>query len=134
MSVFWVKYTSGKKKSLQIEKFPALYPGPTLRHIILKFQNAGDKEKILRAFWRESKFTYKGPRIRRADFTVVATLEVWDHEEMPSKFQGKKISNFEPGTSPTTHQEGEQNQDIFRSQKNVPSRELMDDTFYKNSS
>lgn len=87
MSVFWVKYTSGlKKKSIQIEKFPPQYPGLSLRHIILKFQNAGDKEKILRAPWRESKFIYKGLRIRRADFSVVATLEVWDHEEMPSKF------------------------------------------------
>ena len=80
-------YLRIKKKSSNWKVPPhPQYPGPAPKHIILKFQNAGDKEKILRASWRESKFTYKGPRITKADISVVATLEVWDHEDMPSKF------------------------------------------------
>lgn len=72
-------YLRIKKEVFKLKSTPRphrQYPGPAPKHIILKFQNAGDKEKILRASWRESKFTYKGPRITKADISVVATLEV----------------------------------------------------------
>ena len=66
---------------------------PILRHILLKFQNIQDNEKICKKPpEREKKiqFIYKDSRIGMADISE-ATYKLKDHAAVPTKFHGKVL-------------------------------------------